>query len=598
MFKPVILIVDDDETGRYTLERDLDRRYGHRYRIMGVPTGRAALDRLNRLAADRQPVALLVVDHRIVDMTGLELMEQASALAPVAKRVLLTTYGDSEAAVAAIKRLTIDHYLLKPWQPPEQHLYPALDDLLTDWEACVRPPFQGVRVVGYRFSPASHQTRDFLASNCVPFEWLDLERDPEARRLVGAAGVKASELPLVRLPDGTTLVRPTNAQLAEKLGLRGRPTSTFYDLVIVGGGPAGLAAAVYGASEGLRTVMLERHAPGGQAAHSALIENYLGFPAGLSGADLARRAVAQAKKFEVEIVTPRVVSGLRADGPLRTVVLNDGTTLGCHVALVATGVEWRQLQAPGIQRLTGAGVYYGGTLAEAFFCRNEDVAIVGGGNSAGQAALHFARYARTVTILTRDTSLSESMSHYLIEQLETTPNVRVRRRTAVVEAHGTERLEAVTVADVATGEQQTLRVSALFIFIGSVPNTGYLEGVLARDEGGFILTGPDLPHDDAEGRRPRGWPLDREPFWLEASVPGVFVAGDVRHGSVKRVTAAVGEGATAVQFIHHYLRSSQTPRPVAAGYGHRADPPSTSGAAGRPSTIPGPADTAPSRYSR
>jgi thioredoxin reductase (NADPH) len=599
MPKPVILVVDDDETARYRLERDLDHRYGERYRIVGVPTGRAALDRLSRLAADNAAVALLLVDQRLVDMTGIELIQQASAVAPVAKRVLLTTYQDSEAAVAAIKRLTIDHYLLKPWQPPEQNLYPALDDLLVDWEACVRPPFEGLRVVGYRFSPESHQTRDFLASNCVPFEWLDLERDPEARRLVDVAGVKASDLPLVQFPDGTKLVRPTNAQIAEKLGLRVRPTSTFYDLVIVGGGPAGLAAAVYGASDGLRTVMVERHAPGGQAALSSMIENYLGFPAGLTGADLARRAVAQAKKFEVEIVTPRVVTGLRVEGSLRTVVLNDGAHLGCHVVLIATGVEWRRLDAPGIDRLTGAGVYYGGTLAEAFFCRNEDVAIVGGGNSAGQAALHFARYARTVTLLAREASLSESMSQYLIEQLAARRNVMVRLRTTVVEVHGTERLETITVADATTGKHETLRASALFIFIGGKPNTTYVGDMIARDDSGFILTGPDLPRDGGAGHRPREWPLDRDPFWLESSVPGVFVAGDVRHGSVKRVAAGVGEGATAVQFIHRYLRSpqrlsadaSQIPGEAGiGGYGHEER-------GGRAGTASGQPDTIRARYS-
>jgi thioredoxin reductase (NADPH) len=432
----------------------------------------------------------------------------------------------------------------------------VLDDLLADWEAAVRSPFAGVSVVGYRFSPQSHQTRDFLVRNCVPFRWLDLERDEEARRLLFDADVSASRLPLVRFPDGTQLVQPTNAELAEKLGLRIHPQSSLYDLVIVGAGPAGLAAAVYGASEGLRTVVVERHAPGGQAGLSSMIENYLGFPAGLTGADLARRAVAQAKKFEVEIVTPQLVNGVRAEGPMRVVTLHDGTQLRCHVVLLAPGVEWRRLEVPGADRLTGAGVYYGGTLAEAFFCRDEDIYIVGGGNSAGQAALYFARYARSVTMLVREPSLRETMSQYLIDQIEATKNVNVRLRTTVVEVHGRERLDAVTVLDASTGQKETLSTSALFVFIGGRPNTQFLAGVVERDGDGFILTGPDLTRASGDGHRPRGWPLDRDPFWLETSVPGIFAAGDARHASVKRVATGVGEGAAAVQFIHQYLRST------------------------------------------
>jgi thioredoxin reductase (NADPH) len=372
--------------------------------------------------------------------------------------------------------------------------------------------------------------------------------------------VKASRLPLLQFPDGTQLVQPTNAEIAEKIGLRVRPEETFYDLVIVGAGPAGLAAAVYGASEGLRTVMVERHAPGGQAGLSAKIENYLGFPAGLSGADLARRAVAQARKFGVEIVTPQVVTGLRAEGSARVVTLGDGSELRCQVVLLATGVEWRRLDVPGIERLVGAGVYYGGTLAEAFFCRDEDVYIVGGGNSAGQAALHFARYARRVTMLVRGDSLAESMSQYLIDQIEETKNVEVRLRTSVVAVQGQERLEAITVLDAATGQKETVPTNALFLFIGGVPQTEPFGSVLARDGQGFILTGADLAGSTGDGHRPRGWPLDRDPFWLESSVPGVFVAGDVRHGSVKRVAAGVGEGATAVSLIHEYLASTVSGR--------------------------------------
>jgi thioredoxin reductase (NADPH) len=490
------------------------------------------------------------------EMNGVEVLEQAAALCPDSKRALLTMYGDVEAAISAIKKIRIDHFLIKPCQPPEQQLYPALNDLLADWEARCRPPLEGVRVVGSRFSPQSHELRDFLVRNCVPFEWLDIERDAEARRMLGVADLKASRLPIVLFPDGTQLVQPTNAGLAEKIGLKVHPSRSSYDLVIVGGGPAGLAAAVYGASEGLRTVMVERQAPGGQAGLSAMIENYLGFPAGLSGADLARRAVAQARKFEVEIVSPQVVTSLRAEGSSRIITLSDGSELHCEVVLLAVGVEWRMLNVPGIDRLTGAGVYYGGTLAEAFFCRNEDIYIVGGANSAGQAALYFSRYARSVTLLVRADSLSKSMSHYLIDQIEATKNIKVRLQTEVVEAHGDDRLESITVLNTATGVKETLRTNALFIFIGALPHTEWLEGVVERDSHGFILTGPDLEKQGGGGHRPPGWLLDRDPFWLESRTPGVFAAGDVRHGSVKRVAAGVGEGATAVQFIHQYLNAT------------------------------------------
>ena len=418
-----------------------------------------------------------------------------------------------------------------------------------------RSNFDGVQVIGCRFSPDSHRTRDFLARNCVPFQWIEVERNEEARRRLAAAGTDSGKLPLVRFPDGTELVQPTNAELAEKIGLQIHPENRVYDLVIIGGGPTGLAAAVYGASEGLRTVMVERYAPGGQAGLSSMIENYLGFPEGLTGADLARRAVAQARKFGVEIVAPQTVTGIRADGSGRIVTLGDGTTLSCHVTLVATGVAWRRLDVPGVDRLTGAGVYLGGTPAEAMFCRNEDVYIVGGGNSAGQAALAFARYARTVTLLVREDSLTQSMSRYLIEQVEATPNVEVRLNTVVTEAYGDDRLEAITVRDTRTGATERLSTNALFIFIGGGPQTSFVGGVLALDDQGFVLTGPDLARLHGDGHRPHDWPLGRDPFWLESSVPGVFVAGDVRHGSVKRVAAGVGDGATAVQFIHRYLAS-------------------------------------------
>lgn len=415
------------------------------------------------------------------------------------------------------------------------------------------PPSARLILVGYRFSPLSHRTREFLVRNCVPFEWLDIERDEQARQLLAESGVSSSRLPLVRFPDGTVLVQPTDAEIAEKIGLQVRPRGSFYDLLIVGGGPAGLAAAVYGASEGLSTVMVERNAPGGQAGLSPLIENYLGFPEGLTGADLARRAVAQARKFGVQIVAPLAVTGLRLEGDARVATLADRSELGCQAVLLAMGVEWRRLDVPGIERLTGAGVYYGGTIADAVLCRNEDVFIVGGANSAGQAAMHFSRYARTVTMLVRSDSLSRSMSHYLVEQIRSTDNIHVRLNTTVVGVHGQDRLEAITVAD-AAGVKETIPATALFIFIGAMPHTEYLDGVVERDRQGFIITGPDL------APRPPGWSLDRLPFPLETSVPGIFAAGDVRHGSVKRVAAGVGEGATAVRSIHVHLESSASKR--------------------------------------
>jgi thioredoxin reductase (NADPH) len=560
-----LFVVLDDEQSLQLLRRDLERRYGKRFQVLGALSGRSALEALTQARQDAIRIALVLAHQRLRDMTAVEILERVAALCPGARRVLLSPYAEAESAIEAVKAARIDHCLIEPWQPAETNLYPALDDLLADWEASSPSAFAGLTVIGYRFSPESHQTRDFLVRNCVPFQWLDVERDEQAARLLAASGLSASQLPIVRFPDGSQLVRPSNVEIAERIGLKVRPQGAFYDLVIVGGGPAGLAASVYAASEGLRTVMVERHAPGGQAGLSSMIENYLGFPAGLSGADLARRAVVQARKFAVEIVTPQTITGLRVENSLRVTTLADGTELRCHAVLLAVGVEWRRLDVPGLDALIGAGVYYGGTVAEAFLCRNEDVCIVGGANSAGQAALHFSRYARTVTLLVRADSLSKSMSKYLIEQIEATKNVKVFLRTTVVSVQGRERLEAVTVRN-AAGESKTLATSALFIFIGALPHTEVFASALERDGHGFILTGPDLGRAGGDCGRPRNWPLDRDPFWLETSVPGVFAAGDARHGSVKRVAAGVGEGATAVQFIHQYLD------PSAHGAEERAGP--------------------------
>jgi len=573
--KPILFTVDDDPEVLRAVERDLRRRYGGDYRVLRASSGAAALAALQELKARGGSVALLLVDQRMPQMSGVELLEQAIPLFPDAKRVLLTAYADTSAAIQAINSARLDYYLLKPWDPPEETLYPVLDDLLADWRADYRPPFEGVRVVGHRWSPSAFEARDFLARHQVPYRWLDLETDAEARQLLesvagaapaspdaavaAAAGAPSKpRLPLVFFPDGSHLAEPSRAELAARIGMRTQAEKPFYDLVIVGGGPAGLAAAVYGASEGLRTLMVEGDAPGGQAGTSSRIENYLGFPSGLSGADLTRRAVAQAARFGVEILNPQEATGLRVEGAYRFVRLGDGSDVSCHALLVATGVSYRKLDVPGIERLTGAGIYYGAAMTEAMSCRDEEVFVVGGANSAGQAAMHLSRYARKVTMLVRGDSLAKGMSQYLIDQICGTPGIEVRFGAKVAEAHGGEGLEALTL-DLGEGRRETLPANSLFILIGALPRTGWLEGVVARDDRGFILAGPDLMANGnsatgADGRRrPKGWTLDRDPFLLETSVPGIFVAGDVRHGSIKRVASGVGEGAIAVSFVHQYL---------------------------------------------
>jgi thioredoxin reductase (NADPH) len=553
MPKPVLMTVDDDAEVLRAVERDLRRRYAERYRVLRSDSGANALEALQGLKRRGAPVGLFLIDQRMPLMTGVEFLAQAMGLFPNAKRVLLTAYADTDAAIRAINDARIHHYLLKPWDPPEEHLYPVLDDLLEDWQASFRPPFEGVRVLGTRWSPHSYALRDFLARNQTPYRWLDVEtaqRDAEVRRLVEAVGAEAGRLPMVFFADGSSLADPSTAQLAEKLGLRVKPEMAFYDLVIVGGGPAGLAAAVYGASEGLRTVMIEKEAPGGQAGMSSRIENYLGFPSGLSGGDLARRAVTQARRFGVEILAPQEATAVRVEGPSRMVKLADGSELGCKVLLIATGVSYRKLDVPGAERLQGGGVYYGSAMTEAMSCKDEDVFIIGGANSAGQAAMYFSKYARRVVMLVRGASLSATMSQYLIDQIQQTPNIQVETHARVVEVHGDGRLEAISIHCGDSHETERVPANSLFVFIGAEPNTDWLAGVVERDERGFILTGAALVRD---GKRPQGWPLDRDPFLLETSVPGIFAAGDIRHGSVKRVASGVGEGSIAVQFIHQYL---------------------------------------------
>ena len=551
MAKPVILAVDDDPQVLRAVERDLRRRYARDYRVLRADSGESALDTLGKLKLRGDPVALFLVDQRMPKMTGVEFLEEAIGRFPDAKRALLTAYSDTEAAIRAINEVGLDYYLQKPWDPPDQNLYPSLDELLADWRADYRPPFEGLRVVGDRWSPESHRTRNFLARNRVPYRWMDVEGSDEAREVVASADHGAPKLPLVVYEDGSYDEAPGNLEIADKIGLQTRAGQQFYDLVIVGGGPSGLAAAVYGASEGLSTVLVEREAPGGQAGTSSRIENYLGFPAGLSGADLARRAVDQARRFEVEILTPQEVSGVRVEDPYRIVTLADGTEISCYALIVTTGVSYRKLDVPGAHDLTGRGVYYGAAQTEAFSCRDEDVYIVGGANSAGQAAMFFSGQARKVSLLCRSGDVRKSMSDYLVKQIEDRENIEVLVNSSVAAVEGDGHLERISIADSETGEVETVPANSLFIFIGAAPKTGWLDGFVARDERGFILSGPDLMTD---GKRPKGWRPDRDPFLLETSVPGVFVAGDVRHGSIKRCASAVGEGSIAVQFVHQYLR--------------------------------------------
>jgi thioredoxin reductase (NADPH) len=553
MAKPVLLSVDDDADVLRSIERDLRSQYGAEYRVMGSDSPEAALDLLRQLKVRNDSVALLLADQRMPRMNGVEFLQEATRIFPEAKRALLTAYADTNAAISAINEANISYFFLKPWDPPTEHLYPQLDDLLDDWQASYRPTFEGIRLLGTRWSPRSYELRDFLARNHVPYQWIDVElsaNDPETKRLLDALGPEAANLPVVLFPDGTKLLESVPADVAQRIGLRTRAQTDFYDLAIVGGGPAGLAAAVYGASEGLHTVIIEREAPGGQAGMSSRIENYLGFPNGLSGGDLARRAMVQAQRFGVEILSPQEAVGVRIEGPYRIIKLADGSEISCHALMIAAGVQWRRLEAPGIDRLQGAGVYYGGGTTESLSCKGEIVYVVGGANSAGQAAMNFSKYAERVVILVRGESLASSMSQYLIDQIQQTANIQLWTHASVAEVHGDTHLEEASVLCSDTGKTERVPANAMFIFIGALPQTKWLADVVERDERGFILTGPDLIRD---GQRTKGWTLDRDPFLLETNVPGLFAVGDVRHGSVKRVASGVGEGSVAVQFIHQYL---------------------------------------------
>ena len=550
MAKPVIWTVDDDPDVLRAVERDLRRQYGNRYRVMAADSGAGALESVKQLKLRNDPVALFLVNQRMPRMSGVEFLEAALEFYPDAKRALLTAYADTDAAIRAINSVQIDHYLMKPWDPPEERLYGVVDDLLDDWQAGFRPPFEGIRIVGHRWSPHFNQMRDFLARNSIPYQLLDAETDETARQLMESSGTDSKSLPLVVFSDGTHLQDPPTAVVAEKLGLKTRAELPFYDLVIVGGGPAGLAAAVYGAADGLRTILIEREAPGGQAGRSSRIENYLGFPTGLSGFDLARRAVSQARRFGVEILSPQEVTGVRVDGPSRFVTLGNGTEIGCRALLIATGIAFRKVDVPGVEELNGAGVYYYAPMTEALSYKNEDVYIVGGANSAGQAAMYFSKYARSVTMLVRGDSLSANMSQYLEDQIGATKNIVVKLNTSVMEVKGSGRCETITLMNNKTCARETVSASALLFYVGAIPYTDWLGGVVERDAQGYIYSGG---HFLKERKRPSGWLPDRDPFMLETSVPGIFVAGDVRHASAKGVTSGVGEGAMAVKLIHQYL---------------------------------------------
>jgi len=542
------MAIDDDPEVLRAVSRDLKRRYGDRFRVLDAPSGAAGLELVSSLERRQEPLALFIADQRMPEMSGTAFLTKAGARYPEAKRVLLTAYADTGSAIEAINTARVDHYLLKPWHPPEEKLYPVLDDVLDDWQAAFKPAFQGVRLIDARWSPAAHLLKGFLARNQIPYLWLDAERHAEARRLLEAAGAGVDDLPLVVCPDGSLLLRASPALVAEKVGLRTQAEATYYDLIITGAGPAGLGAAVYGGSEGLQTLLVERDAPGGQAGESSLIENYLGFPAGVSGAELARRAAAQARRFGVQVLVPQEVTALEVDGPYRRLRFADGRMVSCHALVVATGVSYRRLEVPGAADLAGAGVYYGAATAEVASLRGQDVVVVGGGNSAGQAAMHLSRFARRVSIVIRAPDLSASMSRYLIDRLAATPNVTIRSRTQVVGVAGDGHLERIDL-DVA-GAHESLEAAALFVFIGAKPRTDWLGEHVRRDAQGFLLTGIDLAGDDGKVAH---WPLAREPYPLETSLPGVFAAGDVRYGSVKRVASGVGEGAMAVSLVHRYL---------------------------------------------
>ena len=552
MAKPIILTVDDEIEVSHAIERDLRQHYHDDYRITTANSGSQAIEIVQQLKQRNDQIALFLVDQRMPGMEGTEFLAEAMKLYPDARKVLLTAYADTQAAITAINTIELDYYIMKPWSPPEENLFPILDDLLSDWLATAQIPFDGIRVAGTLWSASSHKIKDFLARSQVPYQWLDIEKDSEAMALVEATNKEQHRLPVIFFPDGRKLIDPDITTLAEYIGLQTQATQPFYDLIIIGAGPAGLGGAVYGASEGLRTLLIDKETTGGQAGTSSRIENYLGFPKGLSGADLARRATAQATRLGAEILTTQEVTQVRVSDQYRFVTLADGTELSCHAIIIATGVSLRTLDVPGAEAVTGAGVYYGAAFTEAAYYKGDHMFVVGGANSAGQGAMFFSRYASKVTILVRGSALKKSMSQYLVDQINDTENIEVRLQTSVAEVIGTKQLEALVLKNNDTGKIETIPARVLFSFIGAKPHTDFLANVVERNEAGFILTGQDLIRN---GRRPKNWQLKRDPFLLETSVPGIFAAGDVRQGAIRRVASAVGQGSNAVSFVHQYLKT-------------------------------------------
>ena len=552
MGKPIILTVDDDVQVSNAIERDLRNHYRNDYRIISTNSGQQAMETLQELQKRNEQIALFLADQRMPVMEGTEFLAKALNHYPDARKVLLTAYADTQAAIEAINKIGLDYYLMKPWSPPELNLYPVLDDLLNDWQARAEIPFDGIRIAGTLWSASCHSIKDFLARSQIQYKWLDIEQDSEAKAMVEAVNKDNHQLPVVFFPDGSTLINPDITTLAEKIGLHTKAKQPFYDLIIVGAGPAGLASAVYSASEGIRTLLIDKETTGGQAGTSSHIENYLGFPKGLSGADLARRATAQATRLGAEILTAKEVRQIRFDGTYRYVKLADGSEISCHALIIATGASWRMLDIPGIKELTGAGVYYGAALTEAAYYKGKHMVVVGGANSAGQGAMHFSRFASKVTMVVRGVSLNKSMSQYLIDQINATKNIEVLLRTNVIEVTGKDKVEKVVVKNIDTEKVETLDAAVIFIFIGAKPHSELVADVVERDHAGFILTGPNLTR---KGEQPKNWKLHRDPFLLETNVPGIFAVGDVMQGSTKRVAAAVGQGSTAITFVHQYLKT-------------------------------------------
>lgn len=546
------MTVDDEPLVLNSIERDLRERYSDDYRILKASSGTDALESIHQLKRRNEPVALFLVDQRMPGLSGVEFLEKAIPHYPEARKVLLTAYADTDAAIKSINTINLDHYLLKPWDPPEIHLYPVLDDLLSDWIATASLPYEGIRVAGTQWSATSHSVKHFLTLNQIPYKWMDIEKDAQAKALVDTVSEAGTRLPVVFFPDGSLLTNPDTQALAEKIGLQTKAQRPFYDLIIVGGGPAGLAGAVYGASEGLRTVLLEREAPGGQAGNSARIENYLGFPQGISGMDLARRATVQAKRLGAEFLTAQEAVNVRVEDPYRIVTMRDGTELSCHALLITTGMTVRRLDVEGIESYIGASVYYGAAVTEAESCRGKQAIVVGGANSAGQGAVFLSRYASQVTMLIRGKTMEQSMSQYLVDQVRGIENIKVILNTELANVHGSGRLEAITIRNSETEEIEKIAADAVFLYVGAVPHSEFVAGVVERSEEGFIVTGPDLIRD---GRRPKNWKLQRDPYLMETSVPGVFAAGDVRYNAVRRVASSVGQGSVVIFFVKKYLET-------------------------------------------